>query len=85
MDIHMSSPLEPLSHFPLYPTPLGCHRATDLSSLLASYSKFLLLSNFTHGNIHISMLVSQLIPPSPSPAGSTNLFSTPMSPSLPCR
>ena len=39
IDIHMSLPLEPLSHLPLHPTPLGCHRLAmslsrwDLSSL----------------------------------------------------
>ena len=26
-------PLEPPSHLPPHPTPLGCHRALDLSSL----------------------------------------------------
>ena len=33
----------------------------------ASYSKFPLAISFTSGNIYVSMLLSQIIPPSPSP------------------
>ena len=36
-------------------------------------------SNFTHGSVYISMLLSQFIPPSPSLTMSTSLFSTSVS------
>ena len=39
---------------------------------------------FTYGNIHVSMLVSQIIPPSPSPTESKSLFCISMSLLLPC-
>ena len=48
----------------------------------ASYSKFPLAISFTSGNIYVSMLLSQIIPPSPSPVWpkimSASLF-------LPCK
>ena len=39
---------------------------------------------FTHGNIYVSMLFSQIIPPSPSPTVFKSLFFTSVSPLLPC-
>ena len=63
-------PLEPDSHLPPHPTPLGCHRAPDLSSLHHT-ANFHWLSNFTYGNIYVSLLLSQFVPPSPV---STSLF-----------
>ena len=50
-----------------------------------SYSKFPLDVYFTNGNVYVSRVLSQFIPPSPSPPGSTSLFSMSASPLLPCR
>ena len=65
------------------PAHLSCHRTP--AELPVLYSNFPLAICFTYGNVHISMLLSQLITPSPLPTGSTGLFF--MSPSLflPCR
>ena len=64
--IHMSPPswtsLPPLSL-----TPLGCHRASTSFGFPVTYNKFPLAICFTHGNIYVSMLLSQIIPPSSSP------------------
>ena len=76
--------LESPSHFPPHPTPLGSHRAPDLSSLCYT-ADFHWLSNFTHGNVYVSMLLSQFVPPSSSPSASTSLFSMSASVLLPCR
>ena len=81
--IHVSPPscasLPPSPHL----TPLGCrHRAPALSSLCHT-ANFHLLSNFTHSNVHVSMLLSQVVPPSPSPPMSTSLFFTSASPLCP--
>ena len=49
--------LESPSHFPPHPTPLGSHRAPDLSSLCYT-ADFHWLSNFTHGNVYVSKLLT---------------------------
>ena len=55
--------LEPLSHvLPHLPTLPGCHRAPDLSSL-CHIANLHWLSNFTYGNVYVSLLLSQFIPP----------------------
>ena len=46
------------TQLPPNPIPLGCP---------SSYIKFALVIYFTYGNIHVSMLFSHIIPPSPSP------------------
>ena len=47
------------------------------------YSNFPLPISFTYGDIYVSMLFSQFIPPSPSPAVSISLFSKSVSLFLP--
>ena len=62
-------PMDPPSGTSLPPPspahPLACHRALDLSHLCHT-ANFQRLSNSTHGNVYVSMLLSQFIPPSPS-------------------
>ena len=47
-------PVEPLSHFWLHPTPLGCHKALGLSSLCQT-ANLHWLSHFTFGNVYVSV------------------------------
>ena len=49
-----------------------------------SHIKLALIIYFTYGNIHVSMLFSQIIPPSLSPTESKSLFFASVSPLLPC-
>ena len=66
-------PIEPPSHLPPHPTPLGYYKALDLGSLHHTANSHW-LSNFAYGNVYFSMLLSGFILPSPSPAMSTSLF-----------
>ena len=77
-------PLKPPSHLPPHPTPLGCHRAPRFE-LPASYSTFPLAVSLTYGDVCVSMLLSQFIPPSPSPTVSISLFCLSACPLLPCK
>ena len=63
---------EPPSHLPPQPIPLGCPRALALSAV--SCIRLGLVIYFTYGNVHISMLFSQIIPPSPPPTETKSLF-----------
>ena len=54
----------------LHPTLLDCHRAADLGSLPHTAS-FHWLSNFTYGNVYVSVLLSQFVPSSPPATVST--------------
>jgi len=65
---------EPPSHFPPLPTPRGCLRAPALSSLCYTANSHW-LSDFTHGDVYVSMLLSQFVPPSPPRSVFTSLFS----------
>ena len=53
--------------------------------LPASYSTFPRAIYFARGNVYVSMLLFQFVPPSPSWTVSASLFSTSVSPLLPCR
>ena len=59
----------------LLPTPPFQVAIEHQVDLPASYSKFPLSIYFTYGNVPVSKLLSQFIPPSPSITGSTSLFS----------
>ena len=67
----LNLPLNPSPH----PTPLGHHRV----EFPVLHSNFPLAVYFPRGHVCTSTLLSQLIPPSPSPAMSTHLFSTSVS------
>ena len=54
-------PLEPPSHLSPHPTPQGCHRTSDLSSLCHA-PNFHRQSNFMCDNLYVSMLLSQKLP-----------------------
>ena len=58
--------LEPPSHLPPHPIPLGGHRAQGLNSLHHTANSHW-LSHFTYGNEYVSVLFSQFTPPTPFP------------------
>ena len=64
--IHMSPPswISLLSLSPSYPSRLS--QSTGFG-FAVSYSKFPLAIYFTYGHVYVSTLLSQIIPPSPSP------------------
>ena len=68
--------MSPPSGTPL-PPPIPSHPSRLSQStrfeLPASYSKFPLVIYFTRGNVYISMLLSQFVPPSPLSTVSTTL------------
>ena len=64
---------EPPAHLPPHPIPLGLSQCTSFECPV-SCIKLGLVIYFTYGNIHVSMLFSQIILPSPSPTESKSLF-----------
>ena len=70
----------PPSHLP----PLKVVAVRTLVELPVSYSNFPLAIYFTFGGTYVSMLLSQLVPPSPFPSVSTSVLSMSVSLFLPC-
>ena len=77
----------PLSQTPFPPPspshPSGLSQSTGFECPV-SRIELVLVIYFTYGNIHVSMLFSQTIPPSPSPTESKSLFFTSVSLLLSC-
>ena len=69
---------DPPSHLPLHPIPLGLPSAPGPSTCLICLQPGLVIC-FTPDNVHVSMLFSWNIPPSPSPTESKRLFYTSVS------
>ena len=73
---HMGPPiLDPLTTSPHHPIPLSCPRALAFECP-ASCTELALVIYFTYGNIYVSVLFSQIVPPLPSPTDSKSLFFT---------
>ena len=75
-------PSHPESRSSLPPHPSGLSPSTSFGCP-ASCIELALSICFTYGTVHVSMLFSQLIPPTP-PTESQSLFFTSVSPLLPC-
>ena len=68
---------------PSPPHPSGPSQSTAFECPTSGI-KLVLLIDVTYGNIHVSLLFSQIIPPLPSPAESKSLFFTSASLLLSC-
>ena len=84
VSMHMSPP--PRKSL-LSPTPSHSSKLSQSIGfeLPASYGKFLLAIYFANGDVYVSVLLSQFVPPSPVPTVSRSLFSMPGSPLLLCK
>ena len=69
----MSPPLEPPTSHAIPPLDVVKEHGVELP---VSYSKFPLAICFAYSNVYVSVLLSQFVPPSPSPTVSSSLFST---------
>ena len=65
--------------------PPNPHTTEYQAKLPVLYSSFPLALYFKHGSVNISTLLSQFVPPSPSPTVSTSPFSVSPSLLLPCK
>ena len=68
-------PHEPPSNSTLHCTAVDCHRALYWDLCVILITNFSLAIYFTHGNIYMSILLSQFAPPFPSLAVFTSPFS----------
>ena len=83
MGIHVFLILNPPFPYPSPSYPSGCSQGTGFECPV-SCIELALVIYFTCGNTHVSMLLSQIIPPSPSPTESKSLFFTSVSLLLSC-
>ena len=80
--IYIPLPLEPPFYSLPHPTPLTHHRELDWAPCVSQQFP---TGYFIHSSVHLSMLLSQFVPPPPFPAVSTSPFSMSVSSFLPCR
>ena len=71
---------------PLHPEPPHPSKLSQSTGFghPASSTKLKLVIDFTYGNVHVPMLFSRIIPPSPASTESKSLFCMFVSPLLPC-
>ena len=81
--VHVCPCPGPLPPLPSPPCPSGLSQSTSFE-FPASCIELALIIYFTYGNVHVSRLFSQIIPPSHSPTESKTLFFTSLSLLLSC-
>ena len=82
-NIHVPSLLNLLlTPHPISPLHIVEEHQVELPSFQSDFSLAVCL---TYGGVYVSMLLYQFVPPSPSPAVSTSLFSVSVSLVLPCK
>ena len=81
--VHVCPCPEPFRPPPSPPCPSGLSQSTSFE-FTASCIELALIIYFTYGNVHVSRLFSQIIPPSLSPTESKSLFFTSLSLLLSC-